>query len=522
MSNKPIEPTTDSVVESRIDVLFGKGTSVADAARFLDTTGDADHLSATLAHFSGVRAAADYSILATASQLAEECEEEYLVATAAHRETITTTAASLSESAARVAAGEDPFARYGPTGTERAIAAIGVAMNCTPGIARRLIESGHALRYRLPATGEMLAGGRIDKARFDAVVSQSGLVADEKIAGLDAALAAEITARPAMSFGRFTTMVDTIIAEHDSEALELRRENVARDRAITVRPDRRVPGQTRINGRLTTDAGAAVDAALNGLAASVHGDDPRTTTQLRADAIVALAHGDTLACQCAACTAVPAARDRTAQRPANRPAASGWFHIVVNLSTLVDVDDDPAYIDGHGLIDAATARSLLGEAKRSYVHASAGNPDGLTYTPSARVADLVRCGDLWCSWPGCDAPAWHSDLDHTAPFDHAAPTAGGRTTRDGLAPLCRLHHRVKTFTDWRDYRDRLGYVVMVSPAGRATIGTGFGGADLFPVLKQGTAAPTGAACLRERAGRERDRLGRRRRRRERDEPDPPY
>jgi hypothetical protein len=33
------------------------------------------------------------------------------------------------------------------------------------------------------------------------------------------------------------------------------------------------------------------------------------------------------------------------------------------------------------------------------------------YTPSAGMADFVRCRDLTCRAPGCDEPAVHCDLD---------------------------------------------------------------------------------------------------------------
>ena len=44
------------------------------------------------------------------------------------------------------------------------------------------------------------------------------------------------------------------------------------------------------------------------------------------------------------------------------------------------------------------------------------------YRPSAALADFVRCRDLTCRFPGCDRPAYLSDLDHTIPYD-----AGGLT-----------------------------------------------------------------------------------------------
>ena len=54
------------------------------------------------------------------------------------------------------------------------------------------------------------------------------------------------------------------------------------------------------------------------------------------------------------------------------------------------------------------------------------------YRPSAALAELVRCRDLTCRFPGCDAPAQVCDIDHTIPhplgpthpFEHQAASAG--------------------------------------------------------------------------------------------------
>ncbi|MCF8571953.1 hypothetical protein L5G32_16925 [Gordonia sp. HY002] len=76
---------------------------MSDASRGLDAVGDIDHLATLLVHYGGVRAATDYSILTTASHLAEACGEEDLVAMAVHREEAA--AGSFTEVAARAAAG---------------------------------------------------------------------------------------------------------------------------------------------------------------------------------------------------------------------------------------------------------------------------------------------------------------------------------------------------------------------------------------------------------------------------------
>jgi hypothetical protein len=71
------------------------------------------------------------------------------------------------------------------------------------------------------------------------------------------------------------------------------------------------------------------------------------------------------------------------------------------------------------------------------------------------------------------------DLDHTIAFNHADPTAGGRTVFTNLKCLCRLHHRLKTFGGWRDQQFPDGTVVWTSPCGRRYT-TAPAGVDLFP------------------------------------------
>ncbi|MGW9267130.1 HNH endonuclease signature motif containing protein, partial [Gordonia terrae] len=163
------------------------------------------------------------------------------------------------------------------------------------------------------------------------------------------------------------------------------------------------------------------------------------------------------------------------------------FHIVVNLSTLLGVDDDPGFLDGHGLIDADTMRSLLADARRSFVttgiHADAAAES--RYTPSRKLQNLVRCGELCCTFPGCNQPVWTTDLDHTTPFDHHSPSTGGATTQRNLKPLCRFHHRIKTFGMWRDYQDEYLTAWFQSPTGHTFIGNAFNGRDLFGCLVPG-------------------------------------
>ena len=47
--------------------------------------------------------------------------------------------------------------------------------------------------------------------------------------------------------------------------------------------------------------------------------------------------------------------------------------------------------------------------------------------PSAALERWIQCRDLTCRFPGCDRPATHCGIDHTIPFNHADPAAGGLT-----------------------------------------------------------------------------------------------
>jgi hypothetical protein len=86
-----------------------------------------------------------------------------------------------------------------------------------------------------------------------------------------------------------------------------------------------------------------------------------------------------------------------------------------------------------------------------------------------------------CVFPWCEHPATASDCDHVVSYDHDDPASGGATCECNLAPLCRHHHRLKTFAGWaytplepgvwlwsdpygqRFVRDRLGSRDVTSP-----------------------------------------------------------
>jgi hypothetical protein len=438
-----------------------------------------------LVHAAGytqrVRGAADYRLLQIVSRIHEFREDEYIAELAGQGPP------AESSGVERVLAPRD---KYGPNGLERAVGAVGAQLCVTPQRARRLIATGSAVRYRLPETARALAEGLLDLDRMMMVVGRTDLVGREEIGLLDRELAVEVFHRGAMSMQRLQALIDRLIHRHDPDAVRRRAARTGEDRNIAIGPDRFTTGQARISGSLPAEQAAVINARLDAMAAEVHTGDGRTLTQRRADAYVALAQGEQhLRCRCDDCTAAAVAASPTDVADAGPDAGSSActhpitpvMYVVVNLSTLLGVDEDPAYLDGQGLIDADTARKLLVEARRTYVTPLQEDSAAAAerYRPSRKLRALVRAGELCCQFPGCNSPVAYSDLDHHDPHDD-----GGSTVHENMGPLCRFHHRLKTFGHWRQYQDQWHKTVFTSPEGLRYIGNAYNGLDLFDAISR--------------------------------------
>jgi hypothetical protein len=90
------------------------------------------------------------------------------------------------------------------------------------------------------------------------------------------------------------------------------------------------------------------------------------------------------------------------------------------------------------------------------------------HDPPAWMRELVILRDRRCVYPYCDRDARDCDLDHIKAYvemhDGGPP---GQTNPDNLAPLCRGHHRLKTFGGWTYARNSDGTYTWHSPQGRS-------------------------------------------------------
>ncbi|WP_018179365.1 HNH endonuclease signature motif containing protein [Jongsikchunia kroppenstedtii] len=443
------------------------------------------HLSVDeLVHAAGytqrVRGAADYRLLQIVSRIHEFREDEYIAELAGQDPPTESAGAEQVLS---------PREKYGPNGLERAVGDVGGQLCVTPHRAKRLIAAASAVRYRLPETGRTLAEGFIDLDRMMVAVARTDLLGFEAITRLDRELAVTIFHRGPMSTQRFQTLIDQLIHRFDPDAVRRRAARTEDDRNISVGPDRFATGQARISGSLPQEQAAVIDARLDAMAKEVHKGDGRTLEQRRADAYVALAQGEQhMVCRCDECNAAAGAATPADMAGAvtgpntasacNHPTKPRMY-VVVNLSTLLGLDEDPAYRDGQGLIDADTARSPLAEVKRVYVGPPQEDPAAAAerYRPSRKLRSLLHAGELCCQFPGCNNPIAYTDLDHQHPHDE-----GGRTVRGNMGPLCRFHHRLKTFTPWRQYQDQWHKTVFTSPEGLRYVGNAYNGLDLFDAI----------------------------------------
>ncbi|AMY19512.1 MULTISPECIES: HNH endonuclease signature motif containing protein [Nocardiaceae] len=161
----------------------------------------------------------------------------------------------------------------------------------------------------------------------------------------------------------------------------------------------------------------------------------------------------------------------------------------------LDFVDGVGFLAGIGIISGAHVRDLAADPRTIIRPLGDGTDTPLPatqpsnpYRPSAALDAYIRARDLFCTWPGCNRPAWDGDLDHITEYDHTHPEKGGRTSATGLGAKCRFHHLLKTFADFVDdqYPDpadpsRLIRTITI-PDGRTVLGPAFTGHDVHPGL----------------------------------------
>ena len=396
------------------------------------------------------------------------------------------------------------------------VAELAAAQNITRSLASHQAHRGVALRDRLPKVAALFDAGLISEMLVRAIVWRTYLIEDPTaMAAVDAELAERIRGWGALSIKKTEQAIDALIERHDPGALRRARESVSR-RDVQFGSPGDPPGYTSLWARLFSADAALDEKRVQEMAYNVCDRDPRSAEERRADALSALIQQTTMSCQCAD-------PDCQATR-ANPNDKNTIVYVVTDHDTLTAASQDspsdggdpgdgdgggsgggsgggpgdepngepesctpaaPAFVFGAGILPAVLLDPLLARARLRTVTHPGDAPPEPRYTPSRALADFIRCRDLTCRFPGCDAPATDADIDHTVPY----PV--GPTHPSNCKCLCRFHHLLKTFwtgeNGWHDRQLPDGTIIWTSPTGH-TYTTHPAGAALFPALSPPTAA----------------------------------
>ncbi len=150
--------------------------------------------------------------------------------------------------------------------------------------------------------------------------------------------------------------------------------------------------------------------------------------------------------------------DEVAHEPADpfrRPSAGDGGEVVL----VFHVTDRDLLDERHGVAHSPKLGPVLLGRLRSWLLCAgrvtikpvvdldpAAHPPVDAHDPPARMAAMVRLRDETCAYPRCGRSSDVCDVDHITeyvPLDAGRPP--GQTRPANLAPLCRRHHRAKTF-----------------------------------------------------------------------------
>ncbi|MEZ0448291.1 HNH endonuclease signature motif containing protein [Cellulomonas sp. ICMP 17802] len=325
------------------------------------------------------------------------------------------------------------------------------ALVCTRQAAERMVvRAVQAAEH--PPLSDAWSAGLIGSRKIDIILDEvavadraSDVVAD----ALDAA--GELTAP------QLARHVRAAVIGADAAAAQRRAARERADRRVELTPAR--DAMAWIGAYLPADQALAVFTTVDALAGTTRVDgDPRTADQRRADAFADIFVGILERQTTPDGTPLPT---RGGQRVA--------VQLTVAATTLLGLDEAPAYLGSFGPIPASMARELAQDGTwRRVLTDPAGQVcevGSVAYRPGADLTRLVQARDQTCTFPGCRQPAVRCDLDHREPYDHGRP-GDVQTCEANLHCLCRHHHQAKTEGRWKVTYDRAtGESTWTSPLG---------------------------------------------------------
>lgn len=323
-------------------------------------------------------------------------------------------------------------------------AEIATALRMSRRAAESLIEESHVLAAYLPATLEALAAGRLTPRHASILTDELAGVPDEERDELER-LALAAADEPANVFAR------TVRRLRESRAPEQaveRHEQAVEQRHVDLQDGR--DGMAWLTAYLPGPEAVTIVSRLDAAARSLHREgDPRTISQLRADALV------------------DALLDRSGDAGTAFAGARPTVVLTVPISVVAGHDDAMGELVGYGPVDPATARRITGAAALLRRAMTDPRDDAILnlgrtryrVTEDLRLFLAIRDGR--CRFPGCNASVRATDVDHSIAW-----AEGGDTDAHRLTNLCRGDHTLRHDSRWRiEAVHPDGTVDWVSPAG---------------------------------------------------------
>ena len=362
---------------------------------------------------------------------------------------------------------------------------------------RCLIARSRRLAAALPTVWQAFCAGDLDAEQVRIIDRVARRVSESHtLVALDDQV---VDAAQTRSPKQLSSWLLRLIVRLEPTAFERRHRRALAERRVTI--VQAADGMGYVTGEVSAADAAAIDATLCAAARSLGKDDPRSQEQRRSDMFADLllgrlyleeSHSDdnaewlemedidpdtgellgtewrrvdsdgepieeSLDAEAGPPPLVPARLPSPKQR---RPLRIG---VVLPLTSLLDLDDTPAELaDRSASIPAEELRQLisdtLGPSRTSHDEVlftrlltdSGGRlleSTELGRHASRRLAEVIMLRAGTCRFPTCSVPADRCDLDHHDPWPH------GATSGANLDPLCRRHHRAKTFAWLASIRD---------------------------------------------------------------------
>ncbi|TCC25507.1 HNH endonuclease signature motif containing protein [Kribbella speibonae] len=124
------------------------------------------------------------------------------------------------------------------------------------------------------------------------------------------------------------------------------------------------------------------------------------------------------------------------------------IEVLIPITTLLGMDDDPCELAGYGPIPAGMARRIAADGTWRRLLTDPANGAVLEasttrHDPGALVSETLLARHPVCAWPGCSRASRQCDRDHTTPFAQS-----GQTSLTGMVPYCEYHHVIKDTKAW--------------------------------------------------------------------------